>query len=96
MRLPDTRTIKAGLGERLSDRSIVTRDNCEVIIHWDESWGNRRRLICLEFIESQPPEVPVGVVMDGAVYGVQPMAGEMNELIKALSEPFERTGCLRQ
>jgi hypothetical protein len=55
LRLPDTRTIKVGLGERLGDRSIVTRDNCEVIIHWDESWGNRRRLICLEFIESQPP-----------------------------------------
>ena len=47
-------------------------------------------------MRASPPEVPVGVVMDGAVYGVQPIAGEMNELIKALSEPFERTGCLRQ
>ena len=35
--------------------------------------------------------MPVGVVMEGMVNGVQPMVGAMNELIKALSEPFDRT-----
>jgi hypothetical protein len=38
------------------------------------------------------PDVPPGVVMEFEVKGVQPIAGAMNELIKALSEPFERTG----
>jgi hypothetical protein len=42
-------------------------------------------------LRANAPEVPDGVVIDGAVNGVQPMAGAMNELIKALSEPFERT-----
>lgn len=42
-------------------------------------------------LRAKAPEVPVGVVMEGAVNGVQPMVGAMNELIKALSEPFERT-----
>lgn len=43
-------------------------------------------------LRASPPDIPVGVVMEGAIYDVQPMAGAINELIKALSEPFDRTG----
>ncbi len=42
-------------------------------------------------LRASAPDVPLGVVMEFAVKGVQPMAGAINELIKALSEPFERT-----
>jgi len=45
----------------------------------------------LPTLRASAPEVPVGDVIEGMVKGVQPMVGAMNELIKALSEPFDRT-----
>ncbi len=47
-------------------------------------------LICLT-LRANAGEVPPGAVIEGAVKGVQPIVGARKSLIKALSEPFERT-----
>lgn len=60
----------------------------------DVSYDNFTLSFAFLTLRASAPDVPLGVVMELAVKGVQPMAGAMNELIKALSEPFERTGCI--